>query len=102
MGDGVRVEADDVNLEDSWIDGLVRVAGGHHDLWQIPPRRPRPHRREHPRRLQVPSPGDPDGDYFNAAMQFGSPIDPTDLLDAFLLEGNYLNGGNYTINAGGP
>lgn len=90
--DGPRIEGANVLIEDSWIHDLTRVEGGHHDAIQI--------RQGSNIRITgntlVPykaSTGDP----MNAAIQIGSLMGPmTDLVVA----GNYLDGGNYTINGG--
>jgi hypothetical protein len=89
--DGPRIEGDNVRIEDSYIHHLTRVPDGHHDAIQI--------------RSGVgidivgntieawnASTGDP----MNAAIQIGSLNGP---LDDLTVENNYMDGGNYTINA---
>lgn len=89
--DGIRIQADNVTIEHSYIHSLKRVSGGHHDSIQI---RSGDHVviRGNSLLPYLPDTGDP----MNAAIQIGSLLgDP--LVD-FTVEGNFMDGGNYTIN----
>ena len=91
--DGIRVQADDVVIENSYIHDLQRYSGGHHDSIQI--------REGNNVTIRgnsllpyVASTGDP----MNAAIQIGSLSGPP--LQNLSVENNFMNGGNYTINTG--
>lgn len=91
--DGIRVGADNVTVERSYIHDLHRVPGGHHDSIQI--------RsgdnvtiRENTLLAYVERTGDP----MNAAIQIGSLTRGP--LRNLRVDNNYMNGGNYTINGG--
>lgn len=98
VGDGPRVEADDVTLEDSWVHHLTRVPGGHHDALQM-----RDGLRAVIRHNTLDAYDYGAGTWLNAAIMLGSPLlqedgtyDPISLR----LERNYLNGGTYTVRLG--
>jgi hypothetical protein len=89
--DGIRIQANNVTIEDSYVHDLVRQAGGHHDTIQI--------RsgddvtiRGNTLLPYVASTGDP----MNAAIQIGSL--QRGPLERLTVEGNYMDGGNYTIH----
>lgn len=91
--DGIRVQADDVTIEHSYIHSLKRISGGHHDSIQI--------RsganvviRGNSLLPYVAETNDP----MNAAIQIGS-LTRDPLVD-LRVEGNFMDGGNYTINGG--
>lgn len=91
--DGIRVGADDVVVEYSYIHDLYRQPGGHHDTLQI--------RSGDNVTLRgntflpyVASTGDP----MNAAIQVGSLTGAP--LRNFRVIDNYMDGGNYTVNGG--
>lgn len=90
--DGPRIEGDDVLIEDSYIHHLHRIEGGHHDAIQIRNGVGVVIRRNN---LQAYNPAT--GDPMNAAIQIGSLNGP---LRGLVVDGNLMNGGNYTINAG--
>jgi hypothetical protein len=103
MSDGIRIESSNVTIADSWVHGLTRVPGGHHDTLQI---------RDAPRgvviernRLEAYNPVAQDP--MNAAIQMGSPVaanrntDPQYQIRGLVIRGNYLDGGSYTMRAGG-
>jgi hypothetical protein len=90
--DGPRVEGDDVLIEDSYIHHLHRVEGGHHDTIQIRHGNGIVIRRNN---LQAFNPDTRDP--MNASIQIGSLNGP---LTGLVVDGNLMNGGNYTINAG--
>lgn len=92
--DGIRIGADNVIVEYSYIHDLHRVPGGHHDSIQI---RSGDNVTIHGNSLvaYVARTDDP----MNAAIQVGS-ITRTP-LENFTVTDNYMNGGNYTI-IGGP
>ena len=93
--DGVRIQGDNVSLEYSYIHDLQRQPGGHHDSVQI-------RSGDNITLLGntllpfVRSTGDP----MNAALQIGSLLGDDQVSDLRVI-GNYMNGGNYTINGGG-
>ncbi len=90
--DGIRIEGDNVLIEDSYVHHLYRVEGGHHDTIQM---RQGSNVVIRNNNLQ---PYNPDtDDPMNAAIQFGSLLGP---IDDVLVEGNLMNGGNVTVNAG--
>ncbi|WP_210438712.1 right-handed parallel beta-helix repeat-containing protein [Nocardioides xinjiangensis] len=92
--DGVRIQGDDVSLEYSYVHDLQRQPGGHHDTVQI-------RSGDNITLLgntllpYVESTGDP----MNAALQIGSLLGD-DQISNLRVVGNYMNGGNYTINGG--
>ncbi len=93
--DGIRIESDNVTVESSYIHDLQRQPDGHHDTIQI--------RRGDNITLQgntlLPykeSTKDP----MNAALQIGSLLGDDQISNLRVL-GNYMNGGNFTINGGG-
>ncbi|HEV7758274.1 MAG TPA: right-handed parallel beta-helix repeat-containing protein, partial [Acidimicrobiales bacterium] len=90
--DGPRIEGNNVLIEDSYIHHLHRIEGGHHDAIQIR------HGvgivlRHNNLQAYNPVTGDP----MNASIQIGSLNGP---LSGLVVDGNLMNGGNYTINAG--
>lgn len=91
--DGPRIEGPDVVIEDSYIHHLTRTDGGHHDAIQI---RQGTNLVIRGNNLQAYHPEQDDS--MNAAIQVGS---LTGELTGMLVEGNLMNGGNYTINPGG-
>lgn len=93
--DGIRIQADNVTIEDSYIHDLQRKPGGHHDTIQI--------RRGDNITIQrnnlqayVESTNDP----MNSALQIGS-LAGSDRITNLRVIGNLMNGGNHTINGGG-
>ena len=90
--DGPRIEGDNVLIEDSYIHHLHRVEGGHHDTIQIRRGNGIVIRRNN---LQAYNPAT--GDPMNAAIQIGSLTAP---MRGLVVDGNLMNGGNYTINSG--
>lgn len=93
--DGIRIQADDVVIEYSYIHDLTRQAGGHHDCIQIR-RGDDITLRYNNLQAYLPDQDDP----LNAALQIGSLMDG-DPISNLLVEGNLMNGGNFTINGGG-
>ncbi|WP_156251866.1 FG-GAP-like repeat-containing protein [Pseudactinotalea terrae] len=93
--DGIRIEADNVRVERSYIHDLTRQSGGHHDCIQI---RSGDNVMLRDNNLQafVASTDDP----MNAALQIGSLLG-RDRISNLLVSGNLMNGGNFTINGGG-
>jgi len=92
--DGPRIEGDNVVIEDSYIHHLTRVPEGHHDTIQI--------RRGVGiiiRHNNLQAYNDRLDDPMNAVIQTGSLIG---LVSNVLIERNLLNGGNYSLAAGGP
>jgi len=90
--DGPRIEGDNVVIEDSYIHHLHRIEGGHHDAIQI--------RRGSNiliRRNNLQAYNADTGDPMNAAIQIGSLTAP---MRGLVVDGNLMNGGNYTINSG--
>ena len=93
--DGIRIQGDEVVIEDSYVHDLQRQEGGHHDAIQI--------RSGDDITLRgntllpfVESTADP----MNAALQIGSLLGD-DQVSRLRVIDNYMNGGNYTINGGG-
>ncbi len=93
--DGIRIEADDVLIERSYMHDLHRQEGGHHDTIQI---RSGDNVTIRGNNLQpyVESEDDP----MNAAIQIGS-LAGDDQISNLRVIGNLMNGGNFTINGGG-
>ncbi|WP_152196824.1 right-handed parallel beta-helix repeat-containing protein [Georgenia subflava] len=92
--DGIRVEADDVTVEDSYVHDLHRQPGGHHDAFQIR-KGDNVTLRGNNFQAYNASTDDP----MNAAIQIGSLLGD-DRISNFVVEDNLFNGGNYTINGG--
>ena len=90
--DGPRIEGDDVVIEDSYIHHLHRVPDGHHDAIQI-----RKGSNITIRRNNLQAYNADTGDPMNAAIQIGSLTAP---MRNLVVDGNLMNGGNYTINSG--
>jgi len=90
--DGPRIEGDNVVIEDSYVHDLSRIPGGHHDTIQI-----RKGSNIVIRHNTLLAYNAQTGDEMNAAIQIGSLTGP---LDNLLVDGNMMNGGNYTVNAG--
>ena len=93
--DGIRINADDVLVEDSYIHDLSRLPDGHHDCIQI--------RsgdavtiRGNSLQAYVAAEDDP----MNAAVQIGS-LSGEDQISELQVVANLMNGGNYTVNGGG-
>ncbi|WP_231851382.1 right-handed parallel beta-helix repeat-containing protein [Microlunatus phosphovorus] len=91
--DGVRVGADNVTIEQSYIHDLHRMPGGHHDVIQIRSGN-NVTIRGNSLLAYVRSTDDP----MNAAIQIGS-LTSSPLQNLRVIN-NYMNGGNYTINGG--
>ncbi|WP_157519306.1 hypothetical protein [Modestobacter sp. Leaf380] len=92
--DGVRL-GDDVLIEDSWIHDMIRQGGLHPDCIQATTGSDITVRNN---TLDVYN--RERDDLNNAAVQLGSETGPR-LLERVLIEDNYLNGGNYTVNVRG-
>ncbi|GAB3022616.1 hypothetical protein GCM10011376_28160 [Nocardioides flavus (ex Wang et al. 2016)] len=93
--DGIRIEADDVTVEYSYVHDLQRQPDGHHDTIQI--------RRGDNITLSGNTllPYDSStGDPMNAALQIGSLLGD-DQISNLRVIGNYMDGGNFTVNGGG-
>lgn len=91
--DGIRIQADDVIVENSYIHDLHRVSGGHHDSIQI-----RSGNNVTIRGNSLVAYVSRTGDPMNAAIQVGSLTGSA--LQNFNVVDNFMNGGNYTINGG--
>lgn len=91
--DGPRIGGDNVVIEDSWIHHLHRVPGGHHDAIQVHPRGTNIVIRHNRIEAYNPDTGDP----MNAAIQIGS-LSAGPMI-GLVVEDNYMNGGNYTVNS---
>ncbi len=87
--DGPRVGTATV-VQDSYVHDLVRTDGSHNDALQVTGGS-----NIVVRHNTLDAYDEASGDYFNAAIQVGSSKAPVEDL---LIEGNYLNGGNYTVN----
>jgi hypothetical protein len=93
--DGIRIEADNVTVERSFIHDLHRHPGGHHDSIQIR-RGDNVTIRNNNLQIYVAATGDP----MNAALQIGSLIG-SDRISNLRVVDNLMNGGNFTVNGGG-
>lgn len=91
--EGPRVSGGDVTIEDSFIHQLIQREGDHADVIQVVSGK---NIQVRGNRLDAYNPDA--GSLGNAAFMFGE--DHGDVDDC-LVEGNYLNGGNYTVNGGG-
>lgn len=89
INEGPRVSSNAV-IVDSWIHDLVRRPGDHHDILQTTGGT---HMVVRHNTLEAYDPETKDP--FNAAFQIGAETD--DLTD-LLVEDNWMNGGNYTVN----
>ena len=92
--DGIRIQADDVLVEDSFVHDMQRQEGGHHDSIQIR-RGDNVTIRGNNLQSYKASTDDP----MNAALQLGSLLGD-DEISNLLVIGNLMNGGNFTINGG--
>lgn len=92
--EGPRIAGGHVTIEDSLVHRLVQDGDNHTDALQIVSGRNNINIRRNA--LEVNNPDT--GLLGNAAFQFGEEEGP---VGNCLVEGNYLNGGNYTINGGG-
>jgi len=92
--DGIRIQADDVVVENSFIHDLARISGGHHDAIQI---RRGTNITISGNNLQAYHAGTDDP--MNAAIQIGSLLGEEPISN-LLVVGNLMNGGNYTVNGG--
>jgi hypothetical protein len=89
--DGARV-GDDTSIESSWIHGMVRQGDLHPDAVQAT------QGTGITLRGNTLDPRDPGtGDLGNAAVMLGSETGSR-VLEQVLVEGNWLQGGNYTVN----
>ena len=87
--DGPRL-GDETIVEDSYVHDLVRAEGSHNDALQITGGSGIVVRHNTLIAYREDS-----GDLFNAAVMVGSSSAP---VSDVLIEGNYLDGGNYTVN----
>jgi len=87
--DGPRL-GDGTTVEDSYVHDLVRADGSHNDALQITGGSGIVVRHN-----TLIAYREDTGDLFNAAVMIGSSSAPVDNL---LIEGNYVDGGNYTVN----
>ncbi len=93
--DGIRIQSDDVTIEDSYVHDLQRHSGGHHDAVQI--------RSGDDITLEgntlLPFNEETD-DEMNAAVQIGSLVGDDQITDLRVID-NYMDGGGFTVNGGG-
>jgi hypothetical protein len=89
--DGPRIEGDNVLIEDSFIHDLHRVPDGHHDIIQI-----RNGNNIQIRNNTLTAFNARTNDPMNAAIQIGGLNGP---LSGLVVENNYMDGGNFTVNA---
>ncbi|MGH3451210.1 MAG: hypothetical protein ACRDQW_10885 [Haloechinothrix sp.] len=92
--DGPRIVGDNVLIEDTYIHHLSRRRDSHNDSIQIRGGTNIVIRHNNLQAYRAET-----DDPMNAAIQTGSLVMP---LKGVLIERNLMNGGNYTINAGGP
>ena len=93
VAEGPRIAGGNVTIEDSYIHNLVQVGGNHTDAVQVVGGQ---HIVVRGNTLAVDNPTT--GSQGNAAFQFGE--EDSAVADC-LVEGNLLDGGNYTVNGGG-
>ncbi|RYV49388.1 right-handed parallel beta-helix repeat-containing protein [Pengzhenrongella frigida] len=93
VGEGPRIAGGDVTIEDSYVHHLVQVDGNHTDVIQAVGGSNIVIRGNN---LLAYNPDT--GKKGNAAFMFGEDDNP---LRDCLVEDNYMNGGNYTVNGGG-
>lgn len=91
--EGPRIAGRDVTIEDSLIHRLVQKGDNHTDVVQVVSGRRITLRGN---ALEVSNPEE--GILGNAAFMFGEDNGP---VSTCLVERNYLDGGNYTVNGGG-
>lgn len=87
--DGPRL-GDGTTVEDSYVHDLVRAEGSHNDALQITGGSGIVVRHN-----TLIAYREDTGDLFNAAIMIGSSSAP---VRSLLIEGNYVDGGNYTVN----
>lgn len=93
VAEGPRIAGGDVTIEDSYIHHLVQVGDNHTDAIQLVGG------DNVVIRGNTVLAHNPDtGIFGNAAFQFGEEDGP---VRACLVEGNLMDGGNYTVNGGG-
>ncbi|WP_168202741.1 right-handed parallel beta-helix repeat-containing protein [Georgenia wutianyii] len=92
--DGIRIEADNVTVEDTYIHDLFRQPGGHHDALQIRKGDNITIRGNNFQAYRAAT-----DDPMNAAIQIGSLLGD-DPISNLVVEDNLFNGGNFTINGG--
>jgi len=93
VGEGPRIAGSDVTIEDSYLHHMVQVKKNHTDVIQAVGGSNIVIRGNN---LQAYNPDT--GIKGNAAFMFGEDDKP---LRDCLVEGNLMNGGNYTVNGGG-
>ena len=91
--EGPRIAGSNVTIEASYVHHLVQADGNHTDVIQAVGGS---HIVVRGNNLQAYNPDT--GTRGNAAFMFGEDDNP---LRDCLVEGNYMNGGNYTVNGGG-
>jgi hypothetical protein len=91
--EGPRIAGGNVTIVDSLIDGLIHKGGRHTDVVQVVSGKNILLRRN---TLQAFNPDQ--GTFGNAAFMFGE--EEGEVRDC-LVEGNLMNGGNFTVNGGG-
>ena len=93
VAEGPRIAGDNVTIEDSYIHDLVQVGDNHTDAVQMTAGA---HIVVRNNTLEVDNLAA--GSLGNAAFQFGEEQGP---VSDCLVAGNFLDGGNYTVNGGG-
>ena len=93
VGEGPRIAGNNVTIEDSYVHHLAQVKDNHTDVIQAVGGKNIVVRGNN---LQAYNPDT--GKKGNAAFMFGEDDGP---LRDCLVEGNLMNGGNYTVNGGG-
>jgi hypothetical protein len=93
VAEGPRIAGGDVTIEDSYIHDVVQRGDNHTDVIQVMSGDNIVVRGNN---LQAFNPET--GNYGNAAFMFGEDSGP---VSGCLVEGNLMNGGNYTVNGGG-
>jgi len=93
VAEGPRIAGDNVTIEDSYIHDVIQRGDNHTDVIQVMKGDNIVIRGNN---LQAYNPET--GNYGNAAFMFGEDSGP---VSGCLVEGNLMNGGNYTVNGGG-
>jgi hypothetical protein len=93
--DGIRIQANRITVEASYLHDLQRAPGGHHDTVQI-----RSGDNVTLRGNTLLPYKASTGETMNAALQIGS-LSGADQISNLRVVGNWMDGGNFTVNGGG-
>ena len=93
--DGIRIQSSNVSIEYSYVHDLYRQPDGHHDTLQI-----RSGDNISILGNTLLAYNAETDDPMNAAIQIGS-LEGDDQISNLRVIGNYMDGGNFTVNGGG-